>query len=133
MDYDLAGVQAHPMIRWHDTHVKCLLQQLSRGLDYLHKKGILHRDIKGNIINIFTNRYIKDTNVLYTYLYTIGSNLLLSRKGELKLTDFGLARWYRPNQAIDYTNRVVTLWYRPPELLLGETKYGPEIDLWGAG
>ncbi|KAI9593109.1 kinase-like domain-containing protein [Syncephalis fuscata] len=108
MDYDLAGVQAHPMIQWHDTHVKCLLQQLLSGLDYLHQKGILHRDIKG-------------------------SNLLLSRKGELKLTDFGLARWYRPGQPIDYTNRVVTLWYRPPELLLGETKYGPEIDLWGAG
>ncbi|RKP25934.1 kinase-like domain-containing protein [Syncephalis pseudoplumigaleata] len=108
MDYDLAGVQAHPMIQWRDVHVKCLLRQLLSGLDYLHQKGILHRDIKG-------------------------SNLLLSRKGELKLTDFGLARWYRPDQPIDYTNRVVTLWYRPPELLLGETKYGPEIDLWGAG
>merc|ERR1712086_990869 len=32
-----------------------------------------------------------------------------------------------------YTNRVVTLWYRPPELLLGATKYGPEVDNWGAG
>lgn len=32
-----------------------------------------------------------------------------------------------------YTNRVVTLWYRPPELLLGERHYGPQIDMWGAG
>ena len=32
-----------------------------------------------------------------------------------------------------YTNRVVTLWYRPPELLLGEKEYGPEVDMWGAG
>lgn len=32
-----------------------------------------------------------------------------------------------------YTNRVVTLWYRPPELLLGERTYGPAIDMWGAG
>ena len=32
-----------------------------------------------------------------------------------------------------YTNRVVTLWYRPPELLLGERNYGPPVDLWGAG
>lgn len=32
-----------------------------------------------------------------------------------------------------YTNRVVTLWYRPPELLLGERNYGPAIDMWGAG
>lgn len=32
-----------------------------------------------------------------------------------------------------YTNRVVTLWYRPPELLLGARNYGPAIDIWGAG
>ena len=32
-----------------------------------------------------------------------------------------------------YTNRVVTLWYRPPELLLGERNYGPAVDMWGAG
>ena len=32
-----------------------------------------------------------------------------------------------------YTNRVVTLWYRPPELLLGERNYGPPVDMWGAG
>jgi Serine/threonine protein kinase len=32
-----------------------------------------------------------------------------------------------------YTNRVVTLWYRPPELLLGDRNYGPPVDLWGAG
>jgi cyclin-dependent kinase 9 len=28
---------------------------------------------------------------------------------------------------------VVTLWYRPPELLLGSSTYGPSIDIWGAG
>lgn len=32
-----------------------------------------------------------------------------------------------------YTNRVVTLWYRPPELLLGDRDYGPPVDLWGFG
>lgn len=32
-----------------------------------------------------------------------------------------------------YTNRVVTMWYRPPELLLGERSYSEEIDVWGAG
>lgn len=32
-----------------------------------------------------------------------------------------------------YTNCVVTLWYRAPELLLGECNYGPAIDMWGAG
>jgi len=58
--------------------------------------------------------------------------LLLS--GQLKLADFGLARlsesaeFQRP-----YTNKVITLWYRPPELLLGEECYGPAVDIWSSG
>lgn len=58
----------------------------------------------------------------------------------LKITDFGLARrlfvdrdTHVPIQEYDYTNRVVTLWYRSPELLLGSTKYSFEVDMWSAG
>ena len=63
------------------------------------------------------------------------ANILITKTGVLKLADFGLARAFslsksQPNR---YTNRVVTLWYRPPELLLGERNYGPPIDMWGAG
>jgi cyclin-dependent kinase 9 len=64
------------------------------------------------------------------------ANVLITKQGVLKLADFGLARAISiskngaPNR---YTNRVVTLWYRPPELLLGERNYGPAVDLWGAG
>ena len=43
---------------------------------------------------------------------------------------FSIPKASQPNK---YTNRVVTLWYRPPELLLGERNYGPAIDVWGAG
>ncbi|KAJ9596503.1 hypothetical protein L9F63_012486, partial [Diploptera punctata] len=58
----------------------------------------------------------------------------LQKNGILKLADFGLARAFSANKNVKrYTNRVVTLWYRPPELLLGERNYGPPIDLWGAG
>lgn len=53
--------------------------------------------------------------------------------GEVKLADFGLARIYDKYREKDYTNRVITLWYRPPELLLGTTKYGPAVDIWGLG
>lgn len=54
------------------------------------------------------------------------------------MADFGLARSIRLPEAIEnihpvMTNRVVTLWYRPPEILLGSTSYGPEADLWGVG
>lgn len=63
------------------------------------------------------------------------ANVLITKNGVLKLADFGLARAIHLNkdQTQRYTNRVVTIWYRPPELLLGERNYGPPIDLWGAG
>jgi cyclin-dependent kinase 9 len=88
------------------------MQQLLNGLYYIHSNKILHRDMKA-------------------------ANILITRSGLLKLADFGLARAFSQNvkkfQPNRYTNRVVTLWYRPPELLLGERNYGPGIDLWGAG
>lgn len=62
-----------------------------------------------------------------------GSNILVNGRGELKLADFGLARIFQKRRKNDYTNRVITLWYRPPELLLGTTVYGPEVDMWSAG
>ena len=77
------------------------------GLEHVHSRGKLHRDIKG-------------------------ANILIDRLGRVKLADFGLAR-STENQRGDYTNRVITLWYRPPELLLGETNYSSAVDIWGLG
>jgi cyclin-dependent kinase 12/13 len=88
--------------------VKCYMQQILRGLEHCHNRGVLHRDIKG-------------------------SNLLLDDSGNLKIADFGLATFFDPNQKQPLTSRVVTLWYRPPELLLGATEYGVAVDLWSTG
>ncbi|KAI7905710.1 kinase-like domain-containing protein [Cokeromyces recurvatus] len=108
MDHDLSGILGHPNFNFEPAHAKSLVKQMLEGLAYLHHMGILHRDIKG-------------------------SNLLINNKGELKIADFGLARIFEKNRAHDYTNRVITLWYRPPELLLGATAYGPAVDIWSVG
>ncbi|CAA2982596.1 cyclin-dependent kinase C-2-like [Olea europaea subsp. europaea] len=84
------------------------MRQLLTGLHYCHVNQVLHRDIKG-------------------------SNLLIDNEGNLKLADFGLARSFSSDHNANLTNRVITLWYRPPELLLGATKYGPAVDMWSVG
>ncbi|XP_075082002.1 putative serine/threonine-protein kinase At1g54610 [Nicotiana tabacum] len=88
--------------------VKRYMEQLLLGLQHCHERGILHRDIKG-------------------------SNLLIDKNGMLKIADFGLANFYQTETKRPLTSRVVTLWYRAPELLLGSTDYGVGIDLWSAG
>ncbi|TRM67795.1 kinase-like domain-containing protein [Schizophyllum amplum] len=108
MDHDLTGVLSQNQFSFSEAHLKSLCYQMLAGLAYLHHKGVIHRDIKG-------------------------SNILVNNRGELKLADFGLARFYHKRRRADYTNRVITLWYRPPELLLGATVYGPEVDMWSAG
>ena len=57
---------------------------------------------------------------------------MVNNRGELKITDFGLARPIEENR-IKYTPGVVTRWYRPPELLFGSDIYDESIDIWGVG
>ncbi|KAK6130363.1 hypothetical protein DH2020_035868 [Rehmannia glutinosa] len=108
MVHDLAGLASSPGIKFTETQVKCYMHQLLSGLEHCHNRHVLHRDIKG-------------------------SNLLIDDGGVLKIADFGLASTFDPNIRQPMTSRVVTLWYRPPELLLGATYYGVGVDLWSAG
>ncbi|KAF6770200.1 hypothetical protein AHF37_08820 [Paragonimus kellicotti] len=78
-------------------------------------------------------------NLSYGNLYDLGAFFLVfdymdHDLGQLKLADFGLARLYvAGDEERPYTNKVITLWYRPPELLLGEERYGPAVDIWSCG
>lgn len=112
MEFDLSGLVDKGLCLTN-SHVMCYTKQLLEAVAFMHKQGFIHRDIKG-------------------------ANLLINRRNVLKLADLGLARVHvnktqKKKKKKPYTNRVVTLWYRPIELLLGETYYGSKIDLWGVG
>jgi len=87
--------------------VQSYLYQMIVALNFCHERRILHRDLKPQ-------------------------NLLIDRKGTLKLADFGLGRAFAvPLRS--FTHEVVTLWYRAPEILLGGKIYATPIDMWSVG
>lgn len=106
-EYDLTGILETSEIRFTQDHIKSWAMQLLRGVNYMHVNNIVHRDLKA-------------------------SNLLINKKGELVIADWGLARSWNP-QMKHLTNGVVTLWYRPIELLLGCKQYSTKIDMWSVG
>ncbi|KAJ6375713.1 hypothetical protein OIU77_000640 [Salix suchowensis] len=108
MEHDITGLLSCPDVSFSESQIKCYMRQLLSGLDHCHSKGVMHRDIKG-------------------------SNLLVNNEGILKVGDFGLANFCTFGHRQPLTSRVVTLWYRPPELLLGSTDYGASVDLWSVG
>ena len=57
----------------------------------------------------------------------------MNNRGELKVADFGMARYYGDPPPSNLTQLVVTLWYRAPELLLGTDKYDESVDMWSLG
>ncbi|KAK0722476.1 kinase-like domain-containing protein [Lasiosphaeria miniovina] len=87
--------------------IKSFMYQLLKGIEFCHKNRVLHRDLKPQ-------------------------NLLINNKGALKLGDFGLARAFGI-PVNTFSNEVVTLWYRAPDVLLGSRTYNTSIDIWSAG
>jgi len=87
--------------------VRSYLKQICEGLTYCHNHGVLHRDLKPQ-------------------------NLLIDYEGRIKLADFGLARLFK-QPVRTYTHEVITLWYRPPEILLGAKFYSTPVDIWSLG
>lgn len=117
MDHDLAGLLQNDKVKLTIPHIKCYMGQLLEGINYLHQSHYMHRDIKA-------------------------ANILVDNRGNVKIADFGLARKYldpvptiagASPASTRYTATVVTRWYRPPELLLGEQFYTTAIDIWGIG
>ena len=105
--HDFAELVDRMVRPFRPPEIKCIMLQLISALDHLHKNFIIHRDLKL-------------------------ANLLITARGQLKIADFGLARIFG-NPLKAYTPRVVTLWYRAPELLLGCDMYHAAVDMWAVG
>ncbi|XP_071130127.1 cyclin-dependent kinase-like 4 isoform X16 [Mytilus edulis] len=90
-----------------ENTVRRILWQVLKGVEFCHVHNIIHRDVKPE-------------------------NILVSKSGVVKLCDFGFARTLaQPGES--YTDYVATRWYRAPELLVGDTKYGKAVDIWAIG
>ncbi|DBA00375.1 TPA: hypothetical protein N0F65_000560 [Lagenidium giganteum] len=107
VDKDLKRFMEHKLGTLEMPLIKALLYQLLKGLAFSHSRGVMHRDLKPQ-------------------------NLLVSLNGKLKIADFGLARAFSI-PVKKYTHEVVTLWYRAPEILLGQEVYSPPVDMWSVG
>lgn len=112
VSHDLSGI-LDMGIRFTPVQSKCIFRQLLDVLQYMHEHRYVHRDLKS-------------------------SNILIDSNWRVKLADFGLARMLDDDTVYSqekpkYTNKVVTLWYRSPELLLGATDYDEKVDIWSAG
>lgn len=107
LDMDLTKIIHDNKYSYDEAITKGLMFQFLKGLAKLHENQVLHRDIKPE-------------------------NLLISKTGNLKIADFGLARFIAsPNR--EMTAGVVSDWYRPPEIFFGSKFYSYSVDIWSAG
>lgn len=108
LEHDLKTLQEDMAEPFMQSEIKTLMLQLTSAVEYLHDNWIMHRDLKT-------------------------SNILMNNRGEIKLADFGMARYFGDPVPPNLTQLVVTLWYRAPELLLGADTYDQAVDMWSVG
>ena len=107
VEYDLKKYLSEHKHTMTKQQIKLFIYQLCNGIDYCHRRRIIHRDLKPQ-------------------------NLLIDRSGFLKIADFGLARAFSlPIKTL--THEIETLWYRAPEVLLGQKQYSLGVDIWAIG
>ena len=104
-------LENHSFVKLTVAQCSGIIQQLLSAVAYCQQQKVVHRDIKP-------------------------ANVLFTADGTVKLCDFGLAKYIR--NPVSYgngrlTREVVTLWYRPPEILMGVPSYNASVDVWSVG
>lgn len=109
MQHDFRGLLNCPHhIFFSQGQVKGYLHQALKGLSWIHSRGVIHRDLKPE-------------------------NILVSVDNVVKIADYGLACYCDPEKKTKMNPVVCATWYRAPELFLGCSYYGYEIDVWSMG
>lgn len=113
MESDLSVLIENNFEQITPQHVQYFMHQILSGLYALHSANVLHRDLKPE-------------------------NVMINSDCQAKIGDFGLSRgielrWKQQQDAIHSTATLASLWYRPPELLLGSNVASHAIDIWAAG
>ena len=103
----IGQLQASGLVTTEAAELRSFLRQILSAVAFFHERRVLHRDMKPDNILIDATRQ------------------------HVKIADFGMARPFAAHKT--YTGRCVTAWYRPPEIILGDSQYGTAVDIWSVG